>query len=166
MKTDNGYIHILLPSPFILGHGSERVGWFKLWRKGVSTIVNDDDCVSAPFKKTGVENQPTGTERRPTQRPDEVVLGPGGQHGQVEVDHLGVEGRGGDEVVVDVPFHREHFTDREENHEGEETGGQFTDHFNLKKRKGGTSANKNTLSHIEPYSLYSSLPLTRAHGQK
>lgn len=86
-----------------------------------------------------MENQTAsyGRERRPTQCPDEIVLGPGGQHGQVEVDHLGVEGRGGDEVVVDVPFHREHFTHGQENHEGEETGGQFTDDFNLKKRREG-----------------------------
>lgn len=42
-----------------------------------------------------------------TKRPDKVVFWPEGQHGQVEVDHLQVEGRGANEVIVDGAVHRQ-----------------------------------------------------------
>lgn len=42
-----------------------------------------------------------------TKRPDKVVFWPEGQHGQVEVDHLQVEGRGSNKVIVDGAVHRQ-----------------------------------------------------------
>lgn len=69
----------------------------------------------------------------PTERPDEVILGSGGQHGEVQVDHLGIERCVGDEVVLDVSLHREYFTHRQENQEAEEGGGHFTYHLHLRR---------------------------------
>ena len=69
-----------------------------------------------------------------TQCPDKVVLGSGGQHGQVQVDHPRVEGCVGDEVVVNVSFHRENFTHQQKDQEAEEGSGHFTDDLSLRKK--------------------------------
>lgn len=68
----------------------------------------------------------------PTERPHEVILGSGGHHGQVQVDHLSVERRVGDEVVIDVSFHGENFTHGQEDQEAKEGGGHFTDNLHLR----------------------------------
>lgn len=80
------------------------------------------------------EVDPGSRSPSPTQCPDEVVLGSGGQHGQVQVDHLSVEGRVGDEVVVDVAFHGEDFTDGQEDEQAEEGRGHFTNHLRVWRR--------------------------------
>lgn len=71
----------------------------------------------------------------PTECPDEVVLGSGGQHGQVQVDHLSIERHVGDEVVVDVSFHGENFTHRQKDQEAEEGGGHFPDDLRLRRQR-------------------------------
>lgn len=68
-----------------------------------------------------------------TKGPDKVVLWSGGQHGQVQVDHLTVERRVGDKVVVDVSLHGENFTNRQKDQEAEERGGHFTDNLHLRR---------------------------------
>lgn len=69
----------------------------------------------------------------PTQCPDEVVLGSGGQHGQVQVDHLSVEGCVGDEVIVNVSLHGEDFADGQEDEQAEERRGHLPNHLRLRK---------------------------------
>lgn len=68
----------------------------------------------------------------PTERPHEVVLGSGGQHGQVQVDRLSVERRVGNEVVINVSFHGENFTHRQKNQQAEEGSGHLPDHLHLR----------------------------------
>lgn len=85
------------------------------------------------WKSTKTEKKHGPRFQTLTQCPDKVVLGSGGQHGQVQVDHLSVERRVGDEVIVDVSFHRENFTHRQKDQEAEEGGGHFTDDLRLRK---------------------------------
>lgn len=49
-----------------------------------------------------------------TQSPNKVVFRPGGQHGQIQVDHLSIEGRGGNKIIINVTLHRTEFADGEE----------------------------------------------------
>lgn len=68
----------------------------------------------------------------PTECPHKIILRSGGHHGQVQVDHLSVEWRVGNEVVIDVSFHRENFTHGQEDQEANEGGGHFTDNLHLR----------------------------------
>lgn len=60
-----------------------------------------------------------------TQSPNKVVFRPGGQHGQIQVDHLSIEGRGGDKIIINITLHRTHFADGKEDQERDEAGGQL-----------------------------------------
>lgn len=60
-----------------------------------------------------------------TQSPNKVVFRPGGQHGQIQVDHLSIEGRGGDKIIINITLHRKDFADRKENQQRDEAGGQL-----------------------------------------
>lgn len=61
----------------------------------------------------------------PTKCPDKVVLGSGSQHGQVQIDHLSIKRRVGDEVIVDVSLHWENLTHRQKHQQAEEGGGDL-----------------------------------------
>lgn len=85
-------------------------------------------------RKYKQKSRETSIEVSPTERPHKVVLRSGGQHGQVQVNHPSVEGHVGDEVIVDVSFHRENFTHRQKDKEAEEGGGHFTNDLRLRKQ--------------------------------
>lgn len=73
-----------------------------------------------------VEGEGEGEEGSPrTQSPNKVVFRPGGQHGQIQVDHLSIEGRGGDKIIINITLHRKDFADRQEDQERDEAGGQL-----------------------------------------
>lgn len=96
------------------------------WKHEMETQVEERLNKQRTRKRTAVQ---------PTERPDKVVLRPGGQHGQVQVDHLSIEWHVGDEVIVNVSFHRENFTHGQKNQEAEEGGGHFPDDLHLRKHR-------------------------------
>ena len=70
-----------------------------------------------------------------TQGPNKEVLGPQGEHGQVEVDDLLVEGCGGDEAVVYGALHWDHLVDGQVDAQRDDTRAQLGDHVTLRREK-------------------------------
>ena len=70
-----------------------------------------------------------------TQGPNEEVLGPQGEHGEVEVDDLLVEGCGGDEAVVYGALHWDQLVDGQVHAQRDDTREQLGDHVILRGEK-------------------------------
>lgn len=93
--------------------------------------VGDEVPARRAVAVVAVEAEAGGVVDGVSKRPDEVILGSGGQHGQVQVDRLSVERRLGDEVIVDVSLHGENLTHRQKDQQAEEGGGHFTHHLHV-----------------------------------